>query len=45
MRLTSAWMLSFALLGFWPAAHAAPPTIAGQEINYLLDFVDRSTAA
>jgi hypothetical protein len=42
MRLTSALMLSFMLLGFWPAAHAAPPAIAVQEINYLLDFVDRS---
>ncbi|HEY0747847.1 MAG TPA: DUF5329 domain-containing protein [Steroidobacteraceae bacterium] len=42
MRLTSACMLSFILLGFWPPADAAPPATAIQEIDYLLNFVDRS---
>ncbi len=31
------------VLGQWPsAAHAAPPAAAVAEINYLLEFVDRS---
>ena len=42
MKRLSALVLGLVLLGHWPAAHAAPPAIALAEINYLLDFVDRS---
>jgi hypothetical protein len=43
MKYLSATVLGFLLLGFWHAAHAAlPPAIAVAEINYLLDFIDRS---
>lgn len=34
--------LGLVLMSPCPAAHAAPPAIASTEINYLLDFVDRS---
>ena len=42
MNCVSALVLGLVLLGHWPTAHAAPPAIAVTEINYLLDFVDRS---
>jgi Family of unknown function (DUF5329) len=42
MKRLSAVVLGLVFLGFWPAAHAAPPPIAVAEINYLLDFIDRS---
>ena len=42
MNRVSALVLGLVFLGHWPAAHAAPPAIAVAEINYLLDFVDRS---
>ncbi len=36
-------LLLGSILGQWPsAAHAAPPAAAVAEINYLLEFVDRS---
>jgi hypothetical protein len=37
-----ALVLGLVLSARCPAAHAAPPAIASIEINYLLDFVDRS---
>jgi len=42
MKRLSALVLGLVFLGLWPAAHAAPPSIAAAEINYLLDFIDRS---
>lgn len=42
MKRLSALILGLVCLGHWPAAQAAPPAIAVAEINYLLDFVDRS---
>jgi len=42
MKCLSALVLGLVFLGVWPAAHAAPPAIAVAEINYLLDFIDRS---
>ena len=42
MRTLWATALCCVLLFYWPAAHAAPPAVASTEINYLLDFVDRS---
>jgi hypothetical protein len=35
-------LLGFIVLGIWPAAQAASPAIAVEEINYLLSFIDRS---
>ena len=42
MKHLSAVALGLIFLGHWPAAQAEPPAIAVAEINYLLDFVDRS---
>lgn len=42
MRGAFALALGWFLLGQCSTAHAAPPAIAATEINYLLDFVDRS---
>ncbi len=42
MRAVPALVLGWALVAQWSMAHAAPPPIASTEINYLLDFVDRS---
>jgi hypothetical protein len=42
MKRLAALVLGLVFCGVWPAAHAAPPAIAVTEINYLLDFIDRS---
>ncbi len=42
MRGLTALMLGWVLMAHWMPAHAAPPAVAVAEINYLLDFVDRS---
>ena len=42
MKRRAALVLGLVFSGFWPTAHAAPPAIAVAEINYLLDFIDRS---
>jgi hypothetical protein len=42
MKRLSMLVLGLVFLGHLPAAHAAPPAAAVTEINYLLDFVDRS---
>jgi Family of unknown function (DUF5329) len=42
MRAAPALVLGWFLLGQWSTTRAVPPPIASTEINYLLDFVDRS---
>ncbi len=42
MKRLIALLLLGAVSSHWAAAHAAPPAVAVAEINYLLDFVDRS---
>jgi hypothetical protein len=42
VKYPAAFVLGFVLWGCWPAVHAAPPAAAVTEINYLLDFIDRS---
>lgn len=42
MKRFIVFALAVIFLSHWPPAHAAPPAIAVDEINYLLGFIDRS---
>ena len=42
MKRLCVCVLAIIFLGDWPPAHAAPTPIAVDEVNYLLDFIDRS---
>jgi hypothetical protein len=42
VKFPAAFAFGLILGGLWHAAHATPPAAAVTEINYLLDFIDRS---
>lgn len=42
MKRLASLMLGLVFFGHWAPAQGAPPAAAVAEINYLLDFVDRS---